>query len=245
MHRFFSQSKNISGSKIILNDKTQIHHIRDVLWLKAKDKIAVFDEHGDEYQGEIENFTPSALTLKIIKKLPAKNNREKIFLTVACAIPKKAKIDEIIDKLTQLGADKIIPMETERVVVKLDKIKKEQRLKRWQKIGLGAAQQSQRNLKPEISGVAEIGSVLEEAKDYDLKLIPTLEGSRISLRRALERKKPQSIFVLIGPEGDFSAREIALAVKSGFLPVSLGALTLRVDTAAIAAVSFIKLYENE
>jgi len=203
----------------------------------------IFDEQGNEYLTELENISLSCLVFKIKEKRKFKPAKQ-VSLTIACAIPKKSKIDDIIDKLTQLGVDKIIPLETERVIVKLDKHKKITRRKRWEKIAQVAAQQSQRNTLPVIEEVKNIKQLLAESKDYDLKLIPALIGQRKTIKEAIAMHKPKNILVLIGPEGDFTAQELNLAVKAGFIPVTLGDNVLRVETAAVAVAAFVRLYEN-
>ncbi len=241
MRRFFVPIKNIEDDRIIILDKAQVHHIKDVLRLKVKDNLMIFDDRGNEYNCIIEKIT-NEVTLGIKHKSLPSSKKEGIKITVACAIPKKSKMDDIIDKLTQLGADRIIPLETERVIVKLNKNKKEARLLRWQKIALNAAQQSQRNTSPVIEPIKNIREVLIKSENYDLKLIPTLTGKRKILKEVFTQIKPKNTLVLIGPEGDFTDGEVDSAKKSGCIPVSLGDLVLRVDTAAIAVVSFIRLY---
>lgn len=242
MYRFFSQIQNISDNKIIISDRNQVHHIRDVLRLKKKDAVVIFDNKANEYITDIERFSPQSIILKIKEKyqIPAKNTK----ITIACAIPKKSKMDDIVDKLTQLGVDRIIPMLTKRVIIKLDKERGALRLKRWQRIAMNASLQSQRNMVPIIEPIREIAKVLSEAQDFDLKLMPTLIGERRLLKEVFAKPKPKNILVLIGPEGDFTEEEVNLAKESGFIPVSLGDLVLRVETAAIAVASFIRLYEN-
>jgi 16S rRNA (uracil1498-N3)-methyltransferase len=242
MHRFHCNSGTIVQDRIILKDKGQVHHARDVLRLNPGDEVAVFDEKGNEYICLIIELTPDEILLQIKNKRKPKAGEVKI--TIACAIPKKSKMDEIIDKLTQLGVDRIIPLETERVIVKLDNTKKAERLKRWEKIALSASQQSQRSNVPDIEPIQGIKEVLSKSRNYDLKLIPTLEGSRKTLKEIFVKAKAGNILVLIGPEGDFTDEEVALAKKSGCIPITLGQLVLRVDTAAIAVASFIRLYEN-
>jgi 16S rRNA (uracil1498-N3)-methyltransferase len=204
--------------------------------------VIVFDEQGNEYNCLIRQLSNKTIELKIKARLSKRET--KIQITVACAIPKKSRMDEIIDKLTQLGVDRIIPLESERVIIKLDKSKKILRKMRWEKIALSSSQQSQRNILPMIEPIKDIKEVLTQAGDFDLKLIPTLMGERKSLRKILAKAKPKNILVLIGPEGDFTAEEVDLAIKSGCIPVSLGDLVLRVETAAIAVTSFIKLYAD-
>jgi len=242
MHRFFFPFQNISVPKIILRDKKQIHHLR-VLRLKVKDKVVIFDEKNNEYTCLIRDFSNQQVVFEIKEKQTVKI--PKMNITVACAIPKKSKIDEIIDKLTQLGVDRIIPLETQRVMVKLDPKKKQLRLLRWRKIAENASQQSQRNRIPIVEPIQNIKEVLAESSGFNLKLIPTLMGQRRTLKEVLEQGKPKNILILIGPEGDFTPEEIDLAIKAGCIPVTLGELVLRVETAAIAVVSFIKLYLYE
>jgi len=125
----------------------------------------------------------------------------------------------------------------------LDKQKKLQRFQRWEKIALSAVKQSQRSKFVLIKPVSEFKDVILNTDDFDLKLIPTLGAERSTLKEVFNHsaKPVKKVMVLIGPEGDFTPQEITLAKEAGFLPVSLGKQVLRVDTAAIAVVSFIKL----
>lgn len=241
MNRFFCPASNIAGEKIVIEDRTEAHHIKNVLRLKIKERVTVFDERGNEYNCIISGMKDE-IYLDIKNKISAIQKEPKIKLTVACAIPKKSRLDDVIDKLVQLGVYRIIPLKTERTVVKLDKPKEAARLVRWKKIVLSASQQSQRNNLAVIEPVKSFDEVLGLSAEFDLKLIPHLLGSRQSLKRILNQSKPRNILVLIGPEGDFSEREIDSAINAGFIPVTLGDSVLRVDTAAIAAASFIKLY---
>lgn len=240
MHRFFLAKPNISGTSLQLSDKEQLHHLKDVLRIEPEDKVILFDGRGNEYLVLLKGFSEKVAVFDILEKkkvAPDKGPR----LTVACAIPKKAKMDDIVDKLTQVGVERIIPLETERVIIRLDKEKESLRHKRWQKISLNASQQSQRKLLPQVDPIRRLREVLSSSGDFDLKLIPTLEGTkeRKSLKEALSGSGAKNIIVLIGPEGDFSPQEVKLAISAGFIPVTLGEETLRVDTAAIAVASYI------
>ena len=240
MHRFFCSYSDVSVNTIILADREQVHHIRDVLHLKIGEKAAVFDEKGNEYNCVIKEIK-NTVSLTIIQKIAVKA-RNSAELAIACAIPKHCKMEDIIDKLTQLGVDRIIPLETERVIVKMDKKKKEARFLRWQRIALSAVKQSQRSTIPVIEPVKKIKELFIESCSYDLKIIPTLIRERKPIRDIIPKTK--KILVLIGPEGDFTPEEVDMAIKSGFIPVTLGDNVLRVDTAAVAVASFFKLNEN-
>jgi len=240
MYCFRCNRKDISGKNIILDDKKVLHHIKDVLRLKADSKLLVFDDAGNEYKCVVAEISADKIRLEV--KNTVRPAAARIKLAVACAIPKKAKMDEIIDKLTQLGVDRIIPLETERVIVKLDRNKKIDRQRRWQRIAESASKQCHRNIVPVIEPVKNMKEVLEEAADYDLKLMPHLEERARSLKEACLRARARNILVFIGPEGDFSPQEVRMAEKSGCFPITLGKNVLRVDTAAIAVASFIMLY---
>ena len=238
MNRFYITSK-IEGDSLTINDNNQLHHIKDVLRLKVNDKVTVFDNTVNEYLCSVAELGNKQVILGVRDKKPAKRTRTR--LTVACAIPKKAKMDEIIDKLTQLGVDIIIPLETERVLVRMDTETKKARLKRWQKIAQSAAEQSQRATVPLVEAIETMKEVLVLSRNFNLKLIATLSGERKYIREVISEAKPGSILILIGPEGDFTRGEVELATNAGFVPVSLGDYVLRVDTAAISLVSYIKL----
>jgi 16S rRNA (uracil1498-N3)-methyltransferase len=236
MHRFYID--HIDGDKVFLSDSEQLHHLKDVLRLKVDDEVIVFDSQGKEYAGVIAKIERKQAELRITPIKSTRNHKTK--LTVACAIPKGSRMDDIIDYLTQLGVERIIPMWTERVVVKLDDVKTESRLKRWRKIAQNAARQSQRSSIPLIEPVTRLEDVISGSHDYDLKLIPTLAGERRLIKDAIAEARPNNIIVLIGPEGDFTSEEIELAQSEGFIPVSLGDTVLRVATAAVAIASYLK-----
>lgn len=243
MHRFFCGLKDISADKITISDQEQLHHIRDVLRIKKGEKVIICDQIGREYECLLDNASDKAI-FKIIQARPGNAKKQKIQLTLACAIPKKCKFDDIVDKLTQLGVDRIIPLFTERVIVKWNKQKKLIQQKRWEKIALNVAQQSQRAILPVIEPVRNIKEALVDTSGYDLKLIPVLIDERKMLKDVLAQSSPKNVLVFIGPEGDFTPDEVALAKESGFIPITLGDNVLRVDTAAVATASFIRLYED-
>ena len=237
MHRFYLPRK-INGETASISDTGQMHHIRDVLRLQVGDQIALFDAEGLEYLGAIDSISREQAVVRILTRKPAP--AKTCELAVACAIPKKSRMDDIVDKLTQLGVDSIIPLETERAIVKMDK-NGPNRLERWRKIARNAAEQSRRNTLPLIPAAMSLPEVLAQSKNYRLKLIPSLAGDRKPLREILAESKPESVLALIGPEGDFTAQEIDQAIGAGFVPVSLGATVMRVETAAIAVAAYIRL----
>lgn len=245
MHRLYSPPKNISGNEIIINDKGQVHHNRNVLRLKKNEEVVVFDDKGNEYRTILLGYSSKGMILKIVEKRNNALKSSKVGITIACAIPKGSCMDKIIDKLTQLNVDRIIPLETERVIVKLDKDKIGLRHERWKKIALNTSLQSQRSLLPILEPVKSIKELLSDLGGFDLKLIPALTGDRKLLKEVLKEFKPKNILAIVGPEGDFTSEELDSAKKAGCIPVSLGDSVLRVETAAITAAGFIRLYYEE
>src|SRR4030067_101617 len=130
MHRFYVEQ--VTGHRILISDAGQLHHLKDVLRLKVGDEVEVFDAEGKEYRCLVRELTRTEAALNGASQ--ETGVKSKYSLTVACAIPKQAGMDEIVDSLTQLGVDVIIPMETERVIVKLDAAKKAERLQSWKRI---------------------------------------------------------------------------------------------------------------
>jgi 16S rRNA (uracil1498-N3)-methyltransferase len=228
---------SIQGDEQIITDKEQLHHLTVVCRARHGDSISLFDRQGNAYYGSIRLITKTELRVHIESRQTITPSR--IHLTIACAIPKASGMDEVIDQLTQLSVDTILPMMTDRVVAK--PYEPEKKLERWQKIALSSAEQSQRNTLPDIPAVLGLAEVIERSRGHDLKLIPTLEGDTKPLSEAIHNFSFGQIIILIGPEGDFTAQEVKMALEAGFISVSLGKNVLRVDTAAAAVAAFIKL----
>jgi 16S rRNA (uracil1498-N3)-methyltransferase len=236
MHRFYIPGL-ISSDNAIMADARQLHHLRNVLRLKAGDEVQVFDGAGREFSAIISELVRgrAVLTIKRRNPVPVKN----IKLAVACAVPKRSIMDDIVDKLTQLGVDEIIPLATDRVVSKFQE-KGTLRLDRWRKIAISAAQQSHRNSLPAIAPVTGLKAVISRSAGFDLKLIASTRGERKTIKEVIPAGRPSAVFILIGPEGDFTTREIEQASAAGFIPVSLGDSILRVDTAAVAITAYVR-----
>ena len=243
MHRIYCPKEYILADDITITAPEQAHYLCDVLRVRLDEALTVFDGEGKEYLCRVETISASRADLKITQKTVV--NKATAEFTVACAIPKKSKMDDIIDKLTQLGAQRIIPMFTERVNVAWGQQQRQKHLCRWRKIGISASEQSGRAYLPDISQIQDIKEVLAQSGSYDLKLIPTLPERKASLKEMLSKQGSRKILVLIGPEGDFTPEEVSLALENGCVAVSLGDLVLRVETAAVAVASYIRLNNED
>ncbi len=238
MNRFYCAFPDVQEGRIIISDFDQLHHLKDVLRFKPGESAVIFDNKGNVYSVKLECISDKQAEFRVQEKKSGIDNSRQIQIAVACAIPKKSKIDDIIDRVTQLGVDRIIPLVSQRVIVRIDQAKGVQRQKRWEKIALSASKQSQRNTVPVVDPVTDFAELIGKAQEFDLKLIPNLLGERKILKEVLIGINPRSVLVLIGPEGDFTPEEIKLAIKAGFIPVTFGDTVLRVETAClyIAAV---------
>ncbi|MCK4860126.1 MAG: 16S rRNA (uracil(1498)-N(3))-methyltransferase [Candidatus Omnitrophica bacterium] len=234
MSRFFVPSENVKQKEIFVSGKEN-HHLVRVMRLKAKDDVVVFDNSGKEYYGIIKKVSSQETVIEI-KKVQERKEQNKVEITLVQAIPKKAKIEDIIDKTTQLGIWGIIPMITERTIVRPSKEKAY--LQRWQKIALESCKQCGRAKPPYINDIVNFKDLISQNSQYDLALMPSLLGKRKGLKE-ISLQKTKNIIFFIGPEGGWTNQEIELAEKNGVILVDLGERVLRTDTAAIAMTAIL------
>ncbi|MDD5618151.1 MAG: RsmE family RNA methyltransferase [Candidatus Omnitrophica bacterium] len=244
MRRFFCQSQNITSQGIKILDKEELHHLRNVLRLKNKDKILVIDGKGKEFVCEVGQLDKDEAQLNIIEERHHEKDEVSVVLTIACALPKKSKIDFIVEKLTEIGVERIILLKTERTeVIWKDCNDKLERLKR---IASASLKQSGNLFMPEIIFLDFKGLLEFKNKNaFDLALIANLSNNTQYIKGVLENNCAKNILAAIGPEGDFSEKEIELANKAGFISIRLTDTVLKVDTAAISTAAFIKLYTKQ
>lgn len=247
MYQFFVEPSQINDRCVIITG-SDVNHIKNVLRMKIGEELAVSNgTDGREYRCGITGMSEDAITceLRFIKEegleLPCR-----IFLFQG--LPKGDKMELIIQKAVELGAYEIIPMETKRAVVKLDKKKAKAKVTRWQAIAEAAAKQSRRGIIPKIHEPLSFREALAYADGMEVKLIPyeLAEGMDVT-KKIMERisaDKPKSIAVFIGPEGGFDEKEIGLAKEGGAIPITLGKRILRTETAGFTTLAFI-MYQLE
>ena len=235
--RFYVPPESIFPEKntIEIKDKKEIHHIRDVMRLKIGDSVDIFDGRAKEYRGTIEKINKNSVILGIKKGIDFKGGLP-YKLTLYQAIPKKNKMDFIVEKAVELGVERIVPMLTERTVPAI-KDKSHKRIQRWRRIIKAASKQSGRVRMPIISDVTDFNNALIESKKMDLVIFAALDKDAKPLKEILKTSRPKRIAVFIGPEGDFSQNEISMANREGYTICSLGPLVLRIETAAIHVLS--------
>lgn len=243
MNHFFAAPDDIRDDLVIIRGQ-DVEHITQALRLNAGDEITVADGQENKYLVELTALNEQMVEGKIKEELEA-DAESNLRITLVQGLPKSKKMDLIVRKCTELGIDKIIPLETAHTVVKLDRKKAKKRQKRWQKIAKSAAKQSKRTKIPEIEDLISFKEGLELLNDYDLVLLPWVDERNQGLKEVIKGQDTQEIkdiLVFVGPEGGFSEEEAAQARKKEAEPVVLGPRTLRTETAGMAVLTML-LYE--
>ena len=239
MNRFYVPFH--AGLKNLWIDSSESHHIIHVKRLKIGDSIIVFNGTGDEFEAKIEDIEDNRVNVRINQqKTISKENIVEI--DIAFAIPKGKRSHLLIQKCTELGVHKLIPINYARSVVKL-KDDCSVKIEKWQKIAIEASKQCGRNTITEIGNVVDFDNILNTSDSYDLPLFACSQSDSDNLKNTLqEHPKPNNILSFIGPEGGFTSNEIEMAKRAGCKFVSLGSQILRVETAAIAVSAILSYH---
>ena len=246
MQKFFVEENQIENNKIYI-EGTDVNHISNVLRLDKKEKIQICNKNTlENYIAEIEEIQKEKIITNIVEKLQTivESNVE---IHLYQGLPKADKMELIIQKTTELGIYKIIPVDMIRCVVKLDEKDIKKKIERWQKIAEGAAKQSKRDIIPKIENKFKLKEVANKIKEYDIFIVAYEEETTKTLKQVLkklENKNNYKIGILIGPEGGIDSKEIEILKENGAVITTLGKRILRTETAPIAMVSNI-LYELE
>jgi 16S rRNA (uracil1498-N3)-methyltransferase len=241
-YRVFCSPASTEPATLTLTPE-ESHHLVAVNRAKLGDTVVAFDGHGSEWICELAADHKNAAVLKVrfnqkIKALP-------FSITLGQALPKGSFMDAIVRKATEIGAARIVPLESERTQVHLDGGRQDRKIEKWQTAALEAAKQCGNAFLPEVLPVQTASAFMESARDYDLKLIASLQPGARSLKSVLkdfaaaQSRPPKKVLWLVGPEGDFTPAEMSTSRSCGFEPVTLGPLVLRCETAAIYALSIL------
>jgi 16S rRNA (uracil1498-N3)-methyltransferase len=244
MSRFFVEKSAVdkkSGTIAITGE--DVKHIRSVLRSMPGDSLELSDGAGTDFEVTIESIEKESILARITGERPNRTEPS-VDITLFQGVPKADKMDFIIQKCVELGVNRIVPVMTARTVVKFDSAKDSAaKAARWQRIALEAAKQCDRGIVPQVDEPVRFAEALKRAGSCRLRLLPYEEETEGGLRGQLEKFKAGNpalkIAVFIGPEGGFTAEEVAKAVKDGFVSVTLGPRILRTETAGIAVVSII------
>jgi len=243
VHRFFLSPND--WNELILR-AGEAHHARDVLRLRPNDRLIVFDGAGREAMAEITTLDRNSVRLHLLQQTTHPSLGARISL--AQAIPKGKNMELIVQKAVEIGAAEIFPLLSARTVVQFDRESATQKQAKWQSIALEAAKQCGQNWLPEIHLPTSPNDFFaaQPIEDFNLRLIGSLQPGAMHLKKILadyqqahEGTRPAKVLMLVGPEGDFTPAEIGLARSNGCLPLTLGPIILRVETAAIYCLSIL------
>jgi len=235
MRRFFLPPEKIHLQETAIEGQ-DAKHIRTVLRLGPGDAIVVFDGTGVEYTARIVSLDSRQVRIALSERLVS-TAESPIEITLAQGYLKDKKMDELVRRLTELGVDRLIPFIARRSIPHPDAKRGKARLERWHKISLEAVKQCRRSRPLAIEPPLSFEQALAQSQACDLKLFFWEECGEDLMACARSSKNPQSVFVMIGPEGGFESEEHEAARHHGFLTINLGPRILRAETAAMAAAA--------
>ena len=239
MRRFFVPPENISGNQVVVTG-SEVSHIRTVLRLKVGDNVLVVDGKGCQHRVELEQVERKEIRGCIISTEPI-HTESPIDIRLGQVLIKGNKFDAILRKAIELGASRVVPVISERSLVRFERKDEAKRISRWQKIALEASSQCGRAQVATVEAMAySVGDFCAASREDDLKLIFWEEEDHRALKDIRLASPPPSISCLTGPEGGFSASEVDLARDHGFQTVSLGRRILRADTAPVVVLSLLQ-----
>ena len=243
MFRYFCADENIKNNTVNVTGG-DAKHLKTILRAQPGDKISVVTE-SKEYIAEIKEINTENIVCTLVEEIFS-NNETKINITLCQGIPKKTKMETIIQQNVELGVKSFIPLITERTVVKLNEKDREQKkLDRWQKIAKESAKQSKRNIIPTVEPIITVSELIEKLKNIDAEIIVPYELDDVKILKDVLKEPKDNYYIVIGPEGGFDIKEIEMFQEIGAHIVTLGKRILRTETAGIVTASVIMYACNE
>ena len=218
-------------------DEADSRYLGRALRLRPGDPVTVFDGEGREADGRVRGIDAECVTLEL-GAARATARPEAPPVTLLVALLKGERMDLVVQKATELGAARIVPVAAARSVVRLEGERAEGRRQRWQRIARDAARQCGRADAPEVAAVVPLAEALASAPPAAFRLL-LHEGEPARLRTLLPTLTPPEVVVATGPEGGFSPEEVVAARAAGFVVAGLGPRVLRAETAALAVLAIL------
>lgn len=240
MHMFFVKPEQIRDGRVRITGP-DVNHIRNVLRMKPGEWVRVSDETDFCGQCRVEKLLEDRIVLTVEEKVRSTELPAEI--TLFQGLPKGDKMEWIVQKNTELGVSRIVPVAMKRSVVRLDGKKVADRVSRWQAVAQSAGKQAGRTRLPDVSPVISFSQALKEADGMDLLLLPyeSAEGMAAARERLASARPGMRIGILIGPEGGFEPSEVETAVQAGWKVLSLGPRILRTETAGMTVAAALML----
>lgn len=240
MYRFYVSADQLAEKEVFISGG-DVNHIKNVLRLEVGDWIVACDGNGTDYVSRIQSICSDEVVASIEKVQPT-GTELPVRITLFQGMPKKDKLELIIQKAVELGACEIVPVMTKRTVVKLSEEKKiNKRLERWQSIAYAAAKQCDRGIIPTVHKPVSYEEALAMADQLDYNVIPyELQTGMEEARKIVDQAcKQRSLGIYIGPEGGFEPEEVERAMTRNIHPMTLGKRILRTETAGMALLSIL------
>lgn len=240
MYRFYVSADQLAEKEVFISGG-DVNHIKNVLRLEVGDWIVACDGNGTDYVSRIQSICSDEVVASIEKVQPT-GTELPVRITLFQGMPKKDKLELIIQKAVELGACEIVPVMTKRTVVKLSEEKKiNKRLERWQSIAYAAAKQCDRGIIPTVHKPVGYEEALAMADQLDYNVIPyELQTGMEEARKIVDQAcKQRSLGIFIGPEGGFEPEEVERAMTRNIHPMTLGKRILRTETAGMALLSIL------
>ena len=240
MYRFYVSADQLAEKEVFISGG-DVNHIKNVLRLEVGDWIVACDGNGTDYVSRIQSICSDEVVASIEKVQPT-GTELPVRSTLFQGMPKKDKLELIIQKAVELGACEIVPVMTKRTVVKLSEEKKiNKRLERWQSIAYAAAKQCDRGIIPTVHKPVSYEEALAMADQLDYNVIPyELQTGMEEARKIVDQAcKQRSLGIFIGPEGGFEPEEVERAMTRNIHPMTLGKRILRTETAGMALLSIL------
>ena len=242
MDRFFTPKSNINlEQNTCIIEGEDVKHISRVLRCKENDKLEVCDMDNNEYICKIKEINKDNILLDIIETVNIKRESS-LKVKLYQGMPKGTKMELILQKLTEIGVEEIVLVQTKRSVAKVDDKKEDKKIERWERIIYEAAKQSKRGKIPTLRGVLSFKEALADMKNNDFNIVPYENERTKSIKQAIKDIDINNIGIFVGPEGGFAEEEIKQIEDINGQSVSLGPRILRTETASVVASSIV-LYE--
>jgi len=239
MNRFFVTPEQWVAGPCLADEEA--HHCVRVMRHRDGDEVIIFDGQGRSSLARIRSADRKEVALEVLEDYETQS--PKLEIELAVGIPKGKTMDLIVQKAVELGVSRIQPLMTDQGNVRFDEKEALKKAEKWQRLALEACKQCGQNILPKVKSPMSLGPWLTSRSPADREIVAALTDQSKPLKSVLSTgAKFQKITLLIGPEGDFSASEYGKILKTSFLPVSLGDLVLKVETAAfylIGAVLYV------
>jgi 16S rRNA (uracil1498-N3)-methyltransferase len=237
MHRFYLAPENCKGDELFLTG-SEAHHALHVLRVRRGQSIAVLDGVGHEFICDVQESDRDKIRLCVRESTTAAPLPCRI--TLLQALPKGKLFEGIVQKATELGVTRIVPLLSERVVVHLNKNDAARKAAKWQSIAVEALKQCGAAWLPRVEVPIPPKEFLARKEHFDVALVGSLQADAQHPRQYLHQSSQRrSVAIWIGPEGDFTPEELEAIKASGAHPITLGPLVLRTETAAIYSISIV------